>query len=71
MAQKLDAPMPDGLDIDQDYMVLFTAVDDATGDPVPAVNVSQASLIVAQLSGGDPGDLVSGPFQLIPLDVQP
>lgn len=66
MAQKLKDSIPAGLDIDQDYKVLFTAIDATTGAVVTSVKVSKASLLVAQLSGDAPGSLASGPFMLVP-----
>lgn len=71
MSQKLTASMPDALVIDNDYQVSFTAVDAVTGAVVTAVKVSAASLLVANLSTSPDAELASGPFQLIPLDVQP
>lgn len=64
MAQKLTASLPDGLDLDQSYSVLFTAIDATTGDLIAGVNVSNASLIVHNVSGGN---LESGPFTVVPL----
>jgi hypothetical protein len=53
MAQKLTASIPEGMDLDANYTVRFTAVDASTGDPVAGVTVSGASLLVANISGGD------------------
>jgi hypothetical protein len=66
MAQKINAPLPDGLDLDQGFMVRFTAVDAASGADVAAVKISNASILAANLSGNDPTLLQSGPFMLVP-----
>lgn len=68
MAQKLTAAIPADMDLDQTYMVAFTAVDPATGATASGVNVSQASLLVGNLTSSPASALQSGPFQLIPLD---
>lgn len=73
MAQKLTAAMPEGLDLDDRYTVAFTAIDATTGNPVAAVKVSNASLLVASLAGGDPGELAFGPFEpmFLPVNFDP
>jgi hypothetical protein len=73
MAQKLTASMPESLDLAQGFQILFTAVDASTGAAVTAVNVSNASLVVAQLSAGAPGALGAGSFVplWIPVEIDP
>lgn len=66
MAQKLTAAIPDGMVLDQDYIIRFTAVDAATGAVVTAVKVSNASILAANLSQSPAGELESGPFMLVP-----
>lgn len=66
MAQKLTASLPEGMELDQTYMVAFTAVDPTTGAVVSAVKVSQASLLVTNLSDTSDEQLQSGPFMLVP-----
>ena len=68
MAQKLTASMPDRLDIDASWQVVFAAVDPSSGAEVSGVTFSNACLQVEQVTPGTASDLVAGPFQLIPLD---
>lgn len=72
MAQKLSASIAQRLTLNQGFVVQFTAVDAATGDVVPDVQVSGASMIVAQLSAGAPADLASGQFVplLTPIELE-
>jgi hypothetical protein len=67
MAQKLVASMPDQLDLDANWQVVFTAVDATTGAEVSGVTFSNACLEVAQVTPGTAADLVSLPFILIPI----
>lgn len=53
MAQKLVGPLPLQVDLNAGYVVEFTAVDATTGADVTAVNVSNVSLLVANVAGGD------------------
>lgn len=66
MSQKVTAAIPEGLDLDSDYVIQFTAVDAATGAVVTSVNVSNASLLVANLSAQPDEALGTGPFLLVP-----
>jgi len=66
MAQKLTASMPIDMDLEFNYTLEFAALDPATGDPVDGVVVSDAYLLVDQVSDGSADDLVSGPFMLVP-----
>lgn len=68
MAQKLTATMPDRLDLDSTWNVVFTAIDPVSGNTVSGVTFNNANLIVEQVSVGLPSDLAVGAFQLIPLD---
>jgi hypothetical protein len=67
MAQKLVASMPDQLDLDANWQVVFTAVDPTSGAEVSGVTFSNACLEVTQVTPGTAEDLVAGPFQLIPI----
>jgi hypothetical protein len=66
MAQKRNAPLPDNLDLNADYIISFTAVDAASGAPVTTVLISGATLIVANIAGTPDTELSSGPFMLVP-----
>jgi len=66
MAQKLEASFPEGLDLDQNYIIRFTAVDATTGAVVTAVKVSSACLLAGNLMAVPAGDFESGPFMLVP-----
>ena len=66
MAQKLIASMPDNLDLDANYTIRFTAVDPSSGAVVPSVNISNAALLVSNLTASADIALQSGPFMLVP-----
>jgi hypothetical protein len=66
MAQKLEGAIPDGLDLTAGWSLLFTAVDATTGAVVPAVKVSNASLVVTNVGSTPDLELESGPFMLVP-----
>ena len=66
MAQKLTASLPEGMDLDQDYQIQFTAIDASTGDVIAGVNVSNASILAASLTGANVAGLELGPFMLVP-----
>jgi hypothetical protein len=70
MAKKYNAPLPDNLDLDHLYTVSFAAVDAASGAPMAGVNITGATLIVANLAGTDNSALAFGPFVplLTPID---
>lgn len=65
MAQKLNAGMPDSLDLTESWQILFAAVDPTSGADVSGVKVSNAMLVV-ELVQGDATDLPVGPFMLVP-----
>lgn len=53
MAAPMKAGIPPDVDITDGYIVQFTALDAATGAVVNGVNVSEASLLVVNVHGGD------------------
>jgi hypothetical protein len=53
MARKLLGGFPAGLDLDQGYTLRFLGVDPTTGDEVAGVVVSNVSLLVDNVKGGD------------------
>ena len=60
--------MPDNVDIAANYTVQVAAIDEATGDPVTGVKVSNVTLEVVNINGGDlsNGAFVAGPYMLVP-----
>lgn len=66
---QLLSTMPE-ITLEQQYVVQFEAIDPSTGAPVTGVTVSNVSLTTLQDADFTPTQPV-GPFQLIPLDVQP
>jgi hypothetical protein len=48
----MKAGIPPDLDLDGAYIIRFTAVSATTGAVVSGVNVSQASLLVRNVTGG-------------------
>ena len=50
MAQKLEASMPEALDLDTSWTVQFAAVDPVSGAAVSGVNVSDAAIIADQVA---------------------
>lgn len=66
MARKLTAAIPDNMDLDANFQIRFTAVDASTGATVTAVSVSNASLLVANVTTHADELLASGPFMLVP-----
>jgi hypothetical protein len=53
MSKKLLGVIPVGLDLASGFVIQFTAVDSTTGDDVPSVTVSEVSLLVDNVTGGD------------------
>lgn len=53
MAKPLNGGIPPGLDLDANYTLRFTALDPSSGAVVAGVDVSDASLLVDNLGGGD------------------
>lgn len=66
MAQKLTASMPEGMDLDGSYIVQWAALDPTDGSVVTGVVVSEAAMLVTQVSPGTADELQSGPFMLVP-----
>lgn len=66
MAQKLTGSMPDGMDLAFTYTIEWAALDPVTGDDVAGVVISEATMLVTQVSPGTAEDLVTGPFMLVP-----
>lgn len=64
MAEKLDVPMPVGLDLPAGWTVRVTAVD-SFGALVSGVNVSNMA-IIADAPLGATDSLTVGPFMLVP-----
>lgn len=60
MAAPIKVAIPPGLDLTNGYVIQFTALDASTGAVVGGVTVSDASLLVDNLGGGD----LSGGFTL-------
>lgn len=66
MSKKLTASMPEGMDLDGSYTLQWAALDPSTGADVAGVVVSQAAMLVTQVSPGTAEDLQVGPFMLVP-----
>jgi hypothetical protein len=62
MAQKLTASMPENMDLDGTYTVRWAALDPTTGDDVAGVVISNASMLVRQVSPGSFDDLSADNF---------
>lgn len=62
-AEPYIAPMPPFLDLGAGYQLQVNAVDPTTGDQVTGVVISNFSIIVDNVAGGD---LNVGPFMLVP-----
>lgn len=71
MAQKLDGGIPDGMDLDQNWKLVFAAVDPTTGAAVAGVTISSVGILVKQLAPGSPSDLNNGPFKTGPFMLVP
>ena len=65
MAQKLEASMPEALDLDTSWTVQFAAVSPVDGSAVSGVNVSDAAIIADQVAGPTEETQV-GPFMIVP-----
>lgn len=61
----VNAGLPEDLDIGGGYTLRVTALDPATGNPVPGVTVSNLVFTAEQVAG-TPEDLQVGPFMLVP-----
>ena len=55
------ATIPPGLDLDANYTLQFTAIDATSGAILTTVNISDATLLVANVVGGD-----LGTFDILP-----
>lgn len=62
MAQKLTASMPPEMDLEFTYTIQFAALDPTTGDPVAGVVISDAAMLVDQVSDGIAIDLTADGF---------
>lgn len=62
MAQKLTASMPQGMDLDANYTLQWSALDATTGDDVAGVLIDNASMLVTQVSDGTGADLSNDGF---------
>jgi len=73
MPHKLTASMPEGMDLDASYTVQWAALDPTDGSVVTGVVVSDAAMLVTQVSPGTADDLSFGPFapMFIPVDFAP
>lgn len=69
MAQKLTASMPENMDLDGTYTVRWAALDPATGADVAGVEISNAAMLVSQVSPGGADELEGSGFTLEPLFV--
>lgn len=63
MAQPFDLPLPPNLFLSGGYKIRVTALDPTTGAVVSGVNVSDVTLQVEQIAGGD---LTAGVFMMVP-----
>lgn len=72
MGQKLTASLPQGMDLDANYTLQWAALDPATGEDVAGVMISDASMLVTQVSAGTGLDLENDGFVplLTPLDLE-
>lgn len=65
MAQKIDCPMPQDLDLTASWSIRVTAVD-STGSLVSGVNVSNMAIVADTLNPDTADQLAVGPFMLVP-----
>lgn len=66
MATPLNAPMPPNLDLGPGYTLRVTALAVSDGSVVSAVNVSNFSVIAADVAGDGGVSLETGPYYLVP-----
>lgn len=66
MAQPFLEPLPPDLHLGAGCVVRFTAIDPTTGATVAGVQVTDAMVVLTNLTGGPASDLEFGPFQLVP-----
>lgn len=62
MGQKITASMPQTMDLDASYTLQWAALDPNTGEDVAGVTISNASMLVSQVSPGTGADLVNDGF---------
>lgn len=65
MALKIDAAMPEGLDIGDGWTIEWAAVSPVDGSAVSGVTISNANVTATDLSGGA-APVQAGPFMLVP-----
>ena len=63
MATPMKTAIPPSLDLDGNFVIQFTALDASTGAAVTSVSVSNASLLVDNVAGGELG---GGDFVVLP-----
>lgn len=66
MAQKINAGMPDGIDVDETYTIRFAALDPLSGAPVAGVTISLAQIHAASVGQAAGTQLNAGPFIYVP-----
>lgn len=68
MAQKIDVPIPEGIDIGDGWQIVWDAVDPNTGASVSGVKVSNANVCYPPVGGQGGGGTEEplGPFMLVP-----
>lgn len=66
MAQKLEGGLPEGMDLEAQYTIQWSALDPATGAPVAGVVVSNAGMLVTLVGSSVASALAVGPFMLVP-----
>jgi hypothetical protein len=64
VAQKLEAGMPDSLDIGGGWQIVWAAVDPSTGNDVSGVVISLANVVAVPVT--EPTDVAPGDFVLVP-----
>lgn len=62
MGQKLTASMPQTMDLDASYTLQWAALDPDTGEDVAGVTISDAAMLVSQVSVGTSIDLENDGF---------
>lgn len=66
MAEKIDAPFVEGLQIGDGWQVVWAAIDPNTGAAIPNVVVSNANVVAADVSAAPISEDTVGPFMLVP-----
>lgn len=65
MAQKIDAAMPEAMQIGDGWIIEWAAVSPTDGSAVAGVTITNANVVATDLSGASAG-FTSGPFMLVP-----